>query len=142
MRPWTAELRLARSAQLLLDCIRLVQRYAVATFISLTITIVWTNLRNRLFGDLQLSTEESVLGDQATILAISLGALVLAALLAAEVSRKAPLKREARLQAELRAGSVITFDGNCLPTKYVVSTNATEILGLNAQTGSRRDEWP
>ena len=55
---------------------------AVATFI-VAITIVWTTIfAIGIFGDLRLSIEQRVLGARATILAISLGALVLAALFA------------------------------------------------------------
>jgi signal transduction histidine kinase/CheY-like chemotaxis protein len=72
---------------------------AVATFITAT-TIVWTTIfAIGMFGDLQLSIEERVLGAQATILAITLGALVLAALFSERrLHEGAILEREARLQ--------------------------------------------
>src|SRR6267142_2581921 len=63
------------------------------------------NLRNRHFrGFVHLSIEERVRGAQATILAISLGALVLAALFSERrLHESAMLEREARLQEALRA---------------------------------------
>ena len=72
---------------------------AVATFI-IAITIVWTTtFAIGIFGDLHLSIEERVLGAQATILAITLGALVLAALFSERrLHESAILEREARLQ--------------------------------------------
>ena len=80
--PWTAELAIGALCPLLLwIAARLRPAFtAVATFI-IAITIVWTTIfAIGIFGDLHLSIEERVLGAQATILAISLGALVLAAL--------------------------------------------------------------
>ena len=80
--PWTAELAIGALCPLLLwIAARLRPAFtAVATFI-VAITIVWTTIfAIGIFGDLHLSIEERVLGAQATILAISLGALVLAAL--------------------------------------------------------------
>jgi signal transduction histidine kinase/CheY-like chemotaxis protein len=72
---------------------------AVATFVCAT-TIVWTTIfAIGMFGDSQLSIEQRVLGAQATILAISLGALVLAALFSERrLHESAILEREARLQ--------------------------------------------
>ena len=80
--PWTAELAIGALCPLLLwIAARLRPAFtAFATFI-VAITIVWTTtFAVGIFGDLHLSIEERVLGAQATILAISLGALVLAAL--------------------------------------------------------------
>jgi signal transduction histidine kinase/CheY-like chemotaxis protein len=72
---------------------------AVATFICAT-TIVWTTIfATGMFGDSYLSIEQRVLGAQATILAITLGALVLAALFSERrLHESAILEREARLQ--------------------------------------------
>jgi len=111
--PWTAELAIGALCPLLLwIASRLRSAFtAVATFI-IAITIVWTTIfAIGIFGDLQLSIEERVLGAQATILAISLGALVLAALFSERrLHESAILEREARLQEALRAGRVIAFD--------------------------------
>ncbi len=99
--PWTAELAIGALCPLLLwIASRLRPAFtAVATFI-IAITIVWTTtFAIGIFGDLHLSIEERVLGAQATILAISLGALVLAALFSERrLHESAILEREARLQ--------------------------------------------
>jgi signal transduction histidine kinase/ActR/RegA family two-component response regulator len=99
--PWTAELAIGALCPLLLwIAARLRPAFtAVATFIVAT-TIVWTTtFAIGIFGDLQLSIEQRVLGAQATILAISLGALVLAALFSERRRHEsAILEREARLQ--------------------------------------------
>ena len=99
--PWTAELAIGALCPLLLwIAARLRPAFtAVATFI-VAITIVWTTIfAIGIFGDLHLSIEQRVLGAQATILAISLGALVLAALFSERrLHESAILEREARLQ--------------------------------------------
>jgi integral membrane sensor domain MASE1 len=80
--PWTTELAIGSLCPLLLwIASRLRPAFtAIATFIC-AITIVWTTIfAIGIFGDLQLSIEPRVLEAQATILAITLGALVLAAL--------------------------------------------------------------
>jgi PAS domain S-box-containing protein len=142
--PWTAELAIGALCPLLLwIASRLRSAFtAVATFI-IAITIVWTTIfAIGIFGDLQLSIEERVLGAQATILAISLGALVLAALFSERrLHESTLLEREARLQEALRAGSVITFDWDVSADEVRFSKNATEILGLNSQQVLRGTEW-
>jgi signal transduction histidine kinase/CheY-like chemotaxis protein len=99
--PWTAVLAIGALCPLLLwIAARLRPAFTVvATFIVAT-TIVWTTILTiGIFGDPHLSIEERVLGGQATILAISLGALVLAALFSERRSHEgAILEREARLQ--------------------------------------------
>ena len=99
--PWTAVLAIGALCPLLLwIAARLRPAFtAVATFICAT-TIVWTTIfAIGIFGDLHLSIEQRVLGAQATILAISLGALVLAALFSERrLHESAILEREARLQ--------------------------------------------
>ena len=99
--PWTAELAIGALCPLLLwIASRLRPAFTVvATFICST-TIVWTTIfAIGIFGDPHLSIEERVLGAQATILAISLGALVLAALFSERrLHESAILEREARLQ--------------------------------------------
>src|SRR5712672_4692600 len=79
--PWTTELAIGALSPLLLwIASRLRPAFtAIATFIC-AITIVWTTIFGiGIFGELQLSGQQRVLGAQVTILAISLGALVLAA---------------------------------------------------------------
>jgi signal transduction histidine kinase/CheY-like chemotaxis protein len=107
--PWTAELAIGALCPLLLwIASRLRPAFtAVATFIC-AITIVWTTIfAIGVFGDLQLSIEERVLAAQATILAISLGALVLAALFSERrLHESAILEREARLQVAWKSAEL------------------------------------
>jgi PAS domain S-box-containing protein len=142
--PWTAVLAIGALCPLLLwIAARLRPAFtAVATFI-VAITIVWTTIfAIGIFGDLQLSIEQRVLGAQATILAISLGALVLAALFSERRRHEsAILEREARIQEALRAGSVMAFDWDASTDEVRFSKNATEILGLHSQRVLSRTEW-
>jgi PAS domain S-box-containing protein len=142
--PWTAELAIGALCPLLLwIASRLRPAFtAIATFIC-AITIVWTTIfAIGLFGDLQLSIGERVLRAQATILAISLGSLALAALFSERrLHEGAILEREARLREVLRAGSVMAFDWDVSADEIRFSQNATEILGLDAQQVLRGTEW-
>jgi PAS domain S-box-containing protein len=141
--PWTAELAIGALCPLLLwISARLRPAFtAVATFIC-AITIVWTTIfAIGIFGDSNLSTEQRVLGAQATILAISLGALVLAALFSERrLHESTILEREARLQEALRVGRVIAFDWDVSTDEMRFSQNASEILALNPQK-VRETEW-
>jgi PAS domain S-box-containing protein len=143
-QPWTAELAIGALCPLLLGiAARLRPAFtAVATFI-IAITIVWTTIfAIGIFGDLHLSVEERVLGAQVTILAISLGGLVLAALFSERrLHETAILEREARLQEALRAGSVMAFEWDVSADEIRFSQNATEILSLNPQKVLRETEW-
>jgi PAS domain S-box-containing protein len=135
--PWTAELAIGALCPLLLwIAARLRPAFtAIATFI-VAITIVWTTIfAIGIFGDLHLSVAERVLGAQATILAVSLGSLVLAALFS---ERKL---HEDRLQDALRAGRVIAFDWDVSADEMRFSQNVTGILGLNPQKVLREAEW-
>jgi PAS domain S-box-containing protein len=76
-----------------------------------------------------------VQGAQATILALSLGALVLAALFS---ERRL---HETRLQDALRAGSVMAFDWDMSADEVRFSQNAPEILGLHPQRILSGTEW-
>lgn len=106
-QPWTVVLAVGTLCPLLLwTAARLRPAFtALATFIC-AITIVWATIfAIGIFGDLRLSIEQRVLAAQATILAISLGALVLAALFSERrLHESVLLEREARLQDALRAG--------------------------------------
>ena len=135
--PWTAELAIGALCPLLLwIASRLRPAFtAVATFI-IAITIVWTTIfAIGIFGSLHLSIEQRVLGAQVTILAISLGALVLAALFS---ERRL---HETRLQDALRAGRVIAFDWDVPADEIRFSQNATGILGLNPQKVLHEAQW-
>ena len=111
--PWTIELAIASLSPLFVWIAARVRPAftAVATFMC-AITIVWTTIFSvGLFGDVRLPIEERVLSAQATILATSFGALVLAALFSERRTHElAILERERRLEEVLRAGGVITFD--------------------------------
>ncbi|HEU0082471.1 MAG TPA: hybrid sensor histidine kinase/response regulator, partial [Bradyrhizobium sp.] len=106
-QPWTIVLAVSTLCPLLLwTAARLRPAFtALATFIC-AITIVWTTIfAIGIFGDLRLSVEQRVLAAQATLLAISLGAHVLAALFSERrLHESALLEREARLQEALQAG--------------------------------------
>jgi PAS domain S-box-containing protein len=142
--PWTAELAIGALSPLLLwIAARLRPAFtAVATFI-VAITIVWTTIfAIGIFGDPHLSIGQRVLGAQATILAISLGAQVLAALFSERrLHERAILEREMRLQEALRAGSIMAFDWDVSADEIRFSQNATEILGFNSQQVLRGTEW-
>ena len=134
---WTAALAIGAVCPLLLwIAARLRPAFtALATFV-IAITIVWTTIfAIGIFGDLHLPIEERVLGAQATILAITLGALVLAALFS---ERRL---HETRLQDALRAGRVIAFDWDVSADEIRFSQNATGILGLNPQKVLHETEW-
>jgi signal transduction histidine kinase/ActR/RegA family two-component response regulator len=99
--PWTAELAIGALCPLLLwIASRLRPAFTVVAAFIIATTIVWTTIfAIGIFGDPHLSIEERVLGAQATILAISLGALVLAALFSERrLHESAILEREARLK--------------------------------------------
>ena len=115
---------------------------AVATFLC-AITIVWTTIFGiGLFGDARLPLEERVLSAQATILATSFGALILAALFSERRTHElALLERELRLEEALRAGDVITFDWDLRAELVRLSQNATEILGLGPGESLSSEEW-
>ena len=143
-QPWTTELAIGALGPLLLwIASRLRPAFtAIAAFIC-AITIFWTTIfAIGMFGDLHLSIQERVLEAQATILAISLGALVLAALFSERrLHESTILEREARLQGALRAGRVIAFDWDVSADEIRFSQNAIEILGLDSQKAFRSSEW-
>jgi PAS domain S-box-containing protein len=135
--PWTAVLAVGALCPLLLwIAARLRPAFtAVATFICST-TIVWTTIFTiGIFGDPHLSIEERVLEAQAAILAVSLGALVLAALFS---ERRL---HETRLQDALRAGRVMAFDWDMSADEVRFSQNAPEILSLHPQRVLSGTEW-
>jgi PAS domain S-box-containing protein len=142
--PWTGELAIGALCPLLLwIAARLRPAFtAVATFVC-AITIVCTTIFSiGVFGDLHLSVAQRVGAAQATILAISLGALVLAALFSERrLHESAILEREARLQEAMRAGSVMAFDWHVSADEVRFSQNATEILDLDSQRALCGTEW-
>jgi PAS domain S-box-containing protein len=142
--PWTVELAIGALCPLLLwIAARLQPAFTAAATFIVAITIVWTTIfAIGIFGDPHLSIGQRVLGAQATILAISLGALVLAALFSERrLHEKAILERETRLQEALRAGGLMAFDWDVSADEMRFSQNATEILGLNSRQVLRGTEW-
>ena len=142
--PWTLELAIASLCPLFVWIGARVRPafMAVATFMC-TITIVWTTiLAVGVFGDTRLPLEERILSAQASILAISFGALVLAALFSERrIHELTILEREQRLEEALRAGGVITFDWDLRIGLIQLSHNAVEILGLGSNQTLSGDEW-
>ncbi len=143
-KPWTLELAIASLSPLFVWIAARVRPAftAIATFMC-AITIVWTTtFAIGLFGDAQLPVEERVLSAQATIMATSFGALVLAALFGERrLHEYAILERERRLEEALRAGGVITLDWNLQTGLIGLSPNAAEILGLGPRQSLSSAEW-
>jgi PAS domain S-box-containing protein len=84
------------------------------------------------FGDYTLSAEQRIMGAQASVLAISLCALVLASLFAERRHHEAALfEGQARLQEALTAGGVMAFEWNARTNGSNRSDNAAQILGLD-----------
>jgi len=103
-----------------------------AAFI-IAFTLVWmTTFGIGYFGDSTLSIEQHVLAAQATILATSLCALVLASLFAERRQHEAALfEGQARLQEALKVGGVLAFEWNARTNSSQRSDNAAQILGFN-----------
>jgi PAS domain S-box-containing protein len=141
-RPWTLELAaIALWPLFVWIAARLPPGIAcAATFICAITIVVTTTFAIGIFGDSRLSLEQRIQAAQASILAISFGALVLTALFS-ERRRQgiALLDREARLQEALRAGGVIAFEWDLDADQVRHSQNAAPILGIglkNVVSGS------
>jgi signal transduction histidine kinase/CheY-like chemotaxis protein len=134
--PWTEELAIAALSPLFVwTAARLSPAFtAAATFIC-AFTIVWaTTFGIGIFGDSNLPIEQRIISAQATILATSFGALVLAALFSERRLHAIKLlERETRLQEALQAGGVIAFDWDVRTGEISQSENAGKILGLLPQ---------
>jgi len=107
--------------------------FAAAAAFIIAFTLVWmTTFRIGYFGDSSLSIEQHILAAQATILATSLCALVLASLFAERRQHEAALfEGQARLQEALKAGGVLAFEWNARTNLSQRSDNAAQILGFN-----------
>jgi PAS domain S-box-containing protein len=105
---------------------------AAAAFIA-ALTIVWTTTFGiGIFGDTHFPMGERILSAQAGILAVSLCALVLAALFAERRQHEAVLmESEARLQEALTAGAVTAFDWDVRAGLSRRSANAAQIFGFD-----------
>src|SRR5262249_26030140 len=101
----------------------------------IALTIVWTTTFGiGYFGDPTLAIGDRILGAQAGILAVSLCALVLAALFAERRQNEAALMEgEARLQEALTIGDVTAFEWDPRAGSSRRSANAAQILGFHPQ---------
>ena len=143
-RPWTFELALAALSPLLVwIAARFQPAFTAAATFMCAITIVWTTtFAVGIFGDTRLPIEERILSAQATILATSFGALVLAALFSERrLHESTILERERRLEEALRAGGVMSFDWNVAAGQVRHSQNAEQILGLKSSQPLDSAAW-
>jgi PAS domain S-box-containing protein len=107
---------------------------AVATFICAITIVVTTTFAIGFFGDPRLPIEQHIQSAQASILAISFGALVLTALFSERrLQGIALLDREARLQEALRAGGVMAFEWDLAADQVRHSQNAAQVLGFGSK---------
>ena len=113
---------------------------AAATFICAITIVTATIFSMGIFGDSHLAFEPRIQSARAGILAISFGALVLAALFSERrLQQLALLEREVRLEEALSAGGVMAFDWDLAADQVRHSENAAQILGPEAKevlTGS------
>jgi PAS domain S-box-containing protein len=135
-RPWTLELATVALCPLFVwIAARLPPGIAsAATFICAITIVATTTFAIGIFGDSHLSFEQRIQASQASILAISFGALVLTALFSERrLQEIALLDREARLQEALRAGGVMAFDWDLDADQVRHSQNAVAILGFGSK---------
>jgi len=142
--PWTSELAIAALSPILVWIAARFQPafIAAATFMS-AITIVWTTtFAVGIFGDAQLPIEERILSAQATILAITFGALVLASLFSERrLHESIVMERERRLDDALRVGGVMAFDWDLATGQIRHSQNAEQILDLRSSEPLDSAAW-
>jgi PAS domain S-box-containing protein len=106
---------------------------SAATFICAITIVATTTFAIGIFGDSGLSSERHIQSAQASILAISFGALILTALFSERrLQAIALLDREARLQEALQAGGVMAFDWDLKADQVRFSQNALPILGFGS----------
>src|SRR5215469_6744378 len=135
-KPWTLELAIISLCPLFLwMAARLPPGItAVATFICAITIVVTTTFAIGFFGDPRLPIEQRIQSAQASILAISFGALVLTALFSERrLQGIALLDREARLQEALRAGGVMAFEWDLAADQVSHSQNAVQVLGFGSK---------
>ena len=135
-RPWTLELATIALCPLFVwMAARLPPGIAsAATFICAITIVATTTFSIGIFGDSRLSFEQRIQTAQASILAISFGALVLTALFSERrLQGIALLDREARLQEALRAGGVMAFEWDLGADQVRHSQNAVPILGFGSK---------
>ena len=107
---------------------------AVATFICAITIVLTTTFAMGFFGDPRLPIEQRIESAQASILAVSFGALVLTALFSERrLHGTAILDREARLQEALRAGGVMAFEWDLVADQVRHSQNFVQVLGFGSK---------
>jgi PAS domain S-box-containing protein len=107
---------------------------SAATFICAITIVATTTFAVGIFGDSHLSFEHRIQTAQGSILAISIGALILTALFSERrLQAIALLDSEARLQEALRAGGVIAFEWDLDADQVRHSQNAVPILGFGSK---------
>lgn len=143
-KPWTLELAtIALWPLFVWIAARLPPGIAnAATFICAITIVVTTTFAIGIFGDTRMSIEQRIQAAQASILAISFGALVLTALFSERrLQGIAILDREARLQEALRVGGVMAFEWDLDAGQMRHSENAVPILGLGSKNVVSAGEW-
>ena len=117
--------------------------FASAAVFIVALTIVgMTTFGIGLFGDPGVPAADRILGAQSGILAVSLCALVLAALFAERRRHEAVLmESEGRLQEALTAGAVMAFDWEAGTGLSRRSANAAQILGFDTQQTSMATQF-
>ena len=134
--PWADEIAIAAVFPLLLWIAARCRPFfaAAATFVCALTTVWTTTFGIGFFGNLALPVAERVLYAQASIVAVALCALVLAALFAERREHAAKLtESETRLQSALKAGGVTAFDWHVHTGVTKRSDNAGEVLGHGQQ---------
>lgn len=129
---WTDEVAIATIFPLLLWIAASCRPFfaAAATLVCALTIVLTTTFGIGIFGDLALPIAERILYAQASVAAVSLCALALAALFAERRQDAAKLaESETRLQRALRAGEVTAFDWQVHRGLTTRSENAASVLG-------------
>jgi signal transduction histidine kinase/CheY-like chemotaxis protein len=135
-RPWTLELAtIALCPFFVWIAARLPPGVAsAATFICATTIVATTTFSIGIFGDSGWVLDQRIESAQASILAITFGALVLTALFSERrLQAIALLDREIQLEEALRAGGVMAFEWNLEADLMRHSQNAVPILGFGSK---------
>jgi PAS domain S-box-containing protein len=104
-----------------------------ATFICAITIVAATTFAIGIFGDPRLTFEQRIQSAQASISAISFGALVLTALFSERRLQGISLRdQEAQLQEALRAGGVMAFEWDLPADQVRHSRNALPIMGFGS----------
>jgi PAS domain S-box-containing protein len=109
---------------------------AGAAFVVALSIVTMTTYGIGFFGDPSLAIADRILASQANILAVSLGALTIAALFAERRKNEIALREsEASLQEALTAGAVTAFEWDYRTGLSHRSNNAAQILGFDPKQG-------